>query len=76
MEEQDFKTYTEKQEPYAAPVYTEPPKKKSNVWIIVLIILLVLFCCLVVVGAVVGFLIYTDQYRIEWSMIIPLLSLI
>jgi len=78
MDDQNYQTYTEKQEPYAAPLYTEQPKpkKNNNWWIIVLVVLLVLCCCLAIAGVVVAILVGTDQYRIDWSLLTPLLSLI
>ena len=75
MEDQNYQTYTETQSPDSKPLYTEQPKKKSNAWwIILLVILLVLCCCVVIVGVVVVFMLASGQYRIDWSMLTPLLS--
>jgi hypothetical protein len=56
--------------------YTQPPveKKKTSGWIIALIVLLVLCICAVVAVVVAGFFVISGQYRIEWSMLTPLLS--
>ena len=75
MEDQSYQTYTEAKTPNPTPLYTELPKKKSNTWwIILLVVLLVLCCCLVIGGVVVFFLVASGQYRIDWSMLTPLLS--
>ena len=53
----------------------QAPQKKSNTWwIVLLVILLVLCCCVVIGGLVVFFLVSSGQYRIDWSMLTPLLS--
>ena len=75
MEDQDYKTYTAPEVIDAKPLYTEQPKQKSNTWwIILLVVLLVLCCCLVIGGVVVFFMVASGQYRIDWSMLTPLLS--
>lgn len=75
MEDQNYQTYTEAQTPKSAPLYTEKPKKKSNTWwIILLVLLLVLCCCLVIGGVVVFFMVASGQYRIDWTMLPPILS--
>lgn len=75
MEDQSYQTYTEAKTPNPTPLYTEQPKKKSNTWwIVLLVILLVLCCCVVIGGLVVFFLVSSGQYRIDWSMLTPLLS--
>lgn len=75
MEDQNYQTYTETKAPNPAPLYTEQPKKKSNAWWIILLVVLLALCCLVVLGiAVVIFLVGSGQYRIDWSMLTPLLS--
>jgi hypothetical protein len=77
MEDQSYQTYTETKAPDAIPLYTEQPKKKSNTWwIILLVVMLVLCCCLVIGGVVVFFLVASGQYRIDWTMLTPILSLI
>ena len=75
MEDQSYQTYTDTKTPNPTPLYTEQPKKKSNTWsIVLLVILLVLCCCVVIGGVVVFFLVSSGQYRIDWSMLTPLLS--
>jgi len=75
MEDQSYQTYTDTKTPNPTPLYTELPKKKSNTWwIILLVVLLVLCCCLVIGGVVVFFMVASGQYRIDWSMLTPLLS--
>ena len=77
MEDQSYQTYTETEVIDSKPLYTEQPKKKSNAWwIILLVLLLVLCCCIVIGGAVVFFMVASGQYRIDWSMLTPLLSFI
>lgn len=77
MEDQNYQTYTETKVVDSTPLYTEQPKKKSNTWwIILLVVLLVLCCCLVIGGVVVYFLVESGQYRIDWSMLTPLLNLL
>ena len=77
MEDQNYRTYTETQTPDSTPVHTEQPKKKNNAWwIILLVILLVLCCCILFGGVVVLLLVASGQYRIDWSMLTPLLSFI
>lgn len=75
MEDQSYQTYADTKTPSPTPLYTELPKKKSNTWwIILLVVLLVLCCCLVIGGVVVFFMVASGQYRIDWSMLTPLLS--
>ena len=77
MEDQNYQTYTETNSPNPTPLYIEQPKKKSNAWwIILLVILLVLCCCVMIGGVVVFFLVASGQYRIDWSMLTPILSFI
>lgn len=77
MEDQNFQTYNETKTTDSTPLYTVQPKKKSNTWwIILLVILLVLCCCVVIGGVVVAFLVASGQYRIDWSMLTPILSFI
>jgi uncharacterized membrane-anchored protein len=77
MEDQNYQTYNETQTPGSEPLYTEQPKKKSNTWwIILLVVLLVLCCCLVIGGVVVFFMLASGQYRIDWSILTPILSFI
>lgn len=77
MEDQNYQTYTETQTPGSTPVHTEQPKKKNNAWwIILLVILLVLCCCILIGGVVVLLLVASGQYRIDWSILTPLLSFI
>ena len=75
MEDQNYQTYTEAQTPELKPLYSEQPKKKSNAWWIVLLVLLLVLCCWVVIGGVVVFfMLASGQYRIDWSMLGPILS--
>jgi len=75
MEDQNYQTYTDTQTSGSEPLYTEQPKKKSNAWwIVLLVVLLVLCCCVVIGGVVVFFMLASGQYRIDWSMLTPLLS--
>ncbi len=75
MEDQNYQAYTETQTSDSKPLYTEKPKKKSNTWwIILLVLLLVLCCCVVAGGVIVFFLVASGQYRIDWSMLTPILS--
>ncbi len=75
MEDQNYQTYTETEVVDSKPLYTEQPKKKSNTWWIVLLVLLLVLCCCIVIGvAVVIVMLASGQYRIEWSMLTPLLS--
>jgi len=75
MENQNYQTYTETEVIDSKPLYTEHPKKKNNAWwIILLVLLLVLCCCVVLGGVVVLIMVASGQYRIEWSMLTPLLS--
>ncbi len=77
MEDQNYQTYTETKTADSTPLYTAQPKKKSNTWWIVLLVILLVLCCCVVIGAVVVlFMVGSGQYRIDWSMLTPLLSLI
>jgi ABC-type Fe3+ transport system permease subunit len=77
MEDQNYQTYTETQKSDSTPLYTVQPKKKSNTWwIILLVVLLVLCCCIMIVGVVVLFLVASGQYRIDWTMLTPILSFI
>lgn len=76
MADQDYQTYKEVNVPYTVPVNPVPVKKKSNWWIIVLIILLLLCCCVVIVGGVIWYLVASGQYRFDWSLVAPFLSLI
>jgi uncharacterized membrane-anchored protein len=77
MEDQNYQTYTEAKTVDPMPLYTEQPKKKSNAWwIILLVVLLVLCCCVVIGGVVVFFLVASGQYRIDWSLLTPILSFI
>ncbi len=75
MEDQNYQTYTETEVVDSKPLYTEQPKKKNNTWWIVLLVLLLVLCCCIVIGvAVVIVMLASGQYRIEWSMLTPLLS--
>ena len=75
MEDQNYQTYTETEVVDSKPLYTEQPKKKNNTWwIVLLVLLLVLCCCVVLGGVVVFFMVASGQYRIDWSMLVPLLS--
>lgn len=75
MENQNYQTYTETEVIDSKPLYTEQPKKKNNAWwIILLVLLLVLCCCVVLGGVVVLIMVASGQYRIDWSMLTPLLS--
>lgn len=75
MEDQNYQTYSEPKVVDATPLYTEKPKKKSNAWWIILLVVLLLLCCCVVIGAVVVFfMVASGQYRIDWSLLTPILS--
>ena len=78
MEDQHYETYTTPKVVDAEPLYTDQPKKKNKNawWIILLVILLVLCCCALIVGLVVFLMVASGQYRINWSLLSPLLSFI
>ena len=75
MEDQNYQTYAETEVIDSKPLYTEQPKKKKNTWWIILLVLLLVLCCCIVIGfAVVIGMLASGQYRIEWSMLSPLLG--
>lgn len=77
MEDQNFQTHAETEVIDSKPLYTVKPKKKSKAWWIILLVVLLFLCCLIMIGGVVILIMLASgQYRIDWSMLTPLLSFI
>jgi uncharacterized integral membrane protein len=77
MEDQNYQTYAEPRATDSTPLFTEQPKKKKNTWWIILLVLLLVLCCCIVIGvAVVIVMLASGQYRIDWSILTPILSFI